>query len=110
RAGPFLESFLSGGSELLLQDQSLLDLVDDWLSTLAEEDFVEMLPLLRRSFSDFDSVARRRLLAQVTREPHTQKAAQVAAATSSALSDDAFARALPLLCKILGIEPPVENA
>jgi len=105
RAGPFLESFLSGGSELLLQDQPLLDLVDDWLCALAEADLVEMLPLLRRSFSDFDPVARRRLLAQVTREPHAQSTGQVTGPTSSTASDHAFARALPLLCKILGIEP-----
>src|SRR5262249_55132142 len=31
RAGPFLENFLSGGSELLLQDQPLLHLVDAWM-------------------------------------------------------------------------------
>jgi hypothetical protein len=105
RAGAFLETFLSGGSELLLQDQPLLVLVDKWLCMLADADFIEMLPLLRRSFSDFDAVARRRLLAQVTREPHAESPAQNADPTSSAVSEDAFARALPLLCRILGIEP-----
>jgi hypothetical protein len=110
RAGPFLENFLSGGSELLLQDQPLLDLVDAWMCDLRENDFTEMLPLLRRSFSEFDAVARRRLLIQINRDPQTSVSV-AGAGVGGEVSDEAFARALPLLCMILGIEmPPAEVA
>jgi len=51
RAGAFIENFLAGGSEVLLQDQPLLQLLDEWLCELTEDDFLESLPLLRRSFS-----------------------------------------------------------
>jgi hypothetical protein len=47
RAGAFIETFLAGSSEVLLQDQPLLQLLDEWLCELAEADFIESLPLLR---------------------------------------------------------------
>jgi hypothetical protein len=109
RAGAFLESFLSGGAELLLQDQPLLDLVDAWLCELREDDFVEMLPLLRRSFAEFDSIARRRLLAQLGRDRKTSAPSSAVHAAGES-SDEAFAQALPLLCRILGIDMPPSEA
>jgi hypothetical protein len=45
------EGFLSGGSEVILQDQPLLHLMDAWICELKEQDFIESLPLLRRSLS-----------------------------------------------------------
>ena len=65
QAGAFLESFLGGGAEVLLADQPLLTLLDEWLCGLEERDFIESLPLLRRAFSSFDSVARRRVRERV---------------------------------------------
>jgi hypothetical protein len=103
RAGAFLENFLSGGSEVLLQDQPLLQLIDDWICTLTEKDFVESLPLLRRSFSGFDAVGRKRLMGQIARGAHQSTHP---ADVSHAQSSDAFDRALPLLYQILGIDAP----
>jgi hypothetical protein len=100
RAGAFLESFLRGGSEVLLQDEPLLSLIDAWLCELAENDFVESLPLLRRSFAEFDTVARRRVLERVAHGRREQS--QVATLPDD--SDQAFAQALPLLCQILGLK------
>jgi hypothetical protein len=100
-AGAFVESFLSGGAEIVLQDRSLLHLVDGWLCGLSEEAFVEALPLLRRSFASFDGQARSRLLAEIGRGGRdTAALAQV----HGNADNPAFTRALPLLCRILGIE------
>ncbi len=100
-AGSFLEGFLSGGSEVILQDEALLRLVDDWLCQLSEDDFVESLPLLRRSMSGFDGVSRRRLMEKVKqvrgKEPQSSAALEPEQNAN-------FATALPLLYKILGIE------
>jgi hypothetical protein len=106
RAAKFLESFLSGGSEVLLQDDPLLNLIDAWLCELREEDFVESLPLLRRSFSGFDQVARRRMIERITR------GAQATAPSIELLpeSGKAFAEARPLLYQILGIETATGDA
>jgi hypothetical protein len=100
KAGAFLESFLSGGSEVILQDQPLLQLIDAWLCELNEEDFVESLPLLRRSFAGFDAVGRRRLLETIDKGP--MEGARLDQ-TSLTEKDSAFAQSLPLLYQILGI-------
>lgn len=100
RAGAFLESFLSGSAEVLLQDIPLLRLIDAWLCSLREQDFTDSLPLLRRSFSSFDSVARRRLLEKIAQD---SPAEAVAAAAPRPVGSDAFERALPLLMQILGM-------
>jgi hypothetical protein len=100
KAGTFLESFLSGGSEIIIQDQPLLQLIDAWLCELDEKDFVESLPLLRRSFSGFDAVSRRRLIETIAKGPLQDSGAEAAASTED---DGAFAQAIPLLYQILGI-------
>jgi Family of unknown function (DUF5682) len=102
-SGAFLEGFLRGGSEVLLQDEPLLQLLDEWLCELSETDFTESLPLLRRSMSSFDSVARRRVLEKVRqgRQKSTSAGSQTLAD-----SNPAFEAALPLLYKILGLGEP----
>jgi hypothetical protein len=99
-AGAFLEGFLRGGSEVLLQDEPLLRLLDLWLCELSETDFTDSLPLLRRSLSGFDAVARRRVLEKIQRgrQQSTFTASQIASE-----SNPAFEAALPLLYRILGL-------
>jgi hypothetical protein len=102
-SGAFLEGFLRGGSEVLLQDEPLLQLLDAWLCELTETDFTDSLPLLRRSMSSFDTVARRRVLEKIQRgrQQGTSAASQLAPE-----SNPAFEAALPLLYKILGLGEP----
>lgn len=100
-AGGFLEGFLSGGSEVILQDQPLLNLMDEWICGLEEQDFVDALPLLRRSLSAFDSIGRRRLMENLK----AQKKDAFIAATAAIEDNAAFAKALPLLYQILGMTP-----
>jgi hypothetical protein len=100
RAGSFIENFLAGGSEVLLQDQPLLHLLDEWLCELTEDSFVESLPILRRSFSAYDAVARRRLIESVAKGAHQTTPASLDPQPGSS---EAFERALPLLCRILGM-------
>jgi hypothetical protein len=102
-SGAFLEGFLRGGSEVLLQDEPLLELLDAWLCELSDTDFTDSLPLLRRSMSDFDAVARRRLLEKVQRGRQQSTSAAPRAAEQA---NPAFAAALPLLYKILGLGDP----
>nr|WP_250808302.1 DUF5682 family protein [Neorhizobium tomejilense] len=100
RAGAFIENFISGSAEILIQDQALLFLVDEWLCTLDEETFVESLPLLRRALSSFDEPGRRRLMQRIV------GGRQVSVVVTSEIHGDgnaAFDRALPLLHVILGI-------
>jgi hypothetical protein len=47
------EGFLSGGGLLLVHDRELLEVLDDWVTTLPAEDFTDVLPLLRRTFGQY---------------------------------------------------------
>lgn len=107
RAGAFLESFLRGGAEVLLADQPLLTLLDQWLCDLEEQDFIDSLPLLRRAFSSFDTVARRRVRERVLESGRKDS---VPIANTPAQDSPGFEAALPLLLTILGISPAKEAA
>lgn len=47
------DGFLSGSGLLLVHDRDLLAILDDWLGSLADQDFTDVLPLLRRTFGGF---------------------------------------------------------
>jgi len=47
------EGFLAGGGLLLVHDPELLTVLDEWLASLGPDDFVDVLPLLRRTFGTY---------------------------------------------------------
>ena len=57
----FVEGFLAGSGTVLVHDNELLDVVDDWVSSLPHEAFAATTPLLRRTFGAFDVAERRQL-------------------------------------------------
>ncbi|MBC6460409.1 DUF5682 family protein [Actinomadura sp. HBU206391] len=59
RAAAWIEGFLAGGGLVLVHDEPLLRLVDGWIAGLSPEWFTDVLPLLRRTFADFESPERR---------------------------------------------------
>jgi hypothetical protein len=61
RAAAFIEGFLAGDGLLLVHDERLLSLVDGWLTGIPPEAFVEVLPLLRRTFSEYPAPQRRQI-------------------------------------------------
>jgi hypothetical protein len=52
------EGFLSGSGLLLVHDPDLLGVLDGWVASLDEDDFLEVLPLLRRTFGEFSAPER----------------------------------------------------
>jgi Family of unknown function (DUF5682) len=54
------EGFLagSGGGLLLVHDRELLSVLDGWVTSLRQEEFLEVLPLLRRTFGEFTAPER----------------------------------------------------
>ena len=57
----WLEGFLKGSGTLLLLDQNLWQVIDNWVSGLSDDTFMQVLPLLRRTFANFSSPERRKL-------------------------------------------------
>jgi hypothetical protein len=68
-AAGWIEGFLAGGGMLLVHDERLLALVDGWLSRVPAEAFRDVLPLLRRTFAEFEPGVRRSLGELVRRGP-----------------------------------------
>lgn len=67
----WLDGFLDGDVILLLHDHELLRIVDDWVSSVDETTFEDLLPLLRRTFSRFSAPERRQLGGRLRRTGRT---------------------------------------
>ncbi|MEV6278293.1 DUF5682 family protein [Nocardia sp. NPDC051832] len=64
----WIDGFLGSRGLLLVHDRQLLHLIDTWLHTLPEDQFITTLPLLRRTFATFEP-AERRAIANALRTP-----------------------------------------
>ena len=58
----WLEGFLHGSGLVLIYHPSLWEMLDGWVDTLAPEAFQEVLPVLRRTFSNFPGPERTKML------------------------------------------------
>jgi len=61
KAAAWLEGFLKGSGTILLIDDVLWNLVNLWVNSLQDTDFINVLPLMRRTFSQFSNPERRKL-------------------------------------------------
>lgn len=62
----WVDGFLGGGGLVLVHDRALLALIDAWVRQLREQDFIDSLPVLRRTFGAFE-VGERRAIGQAVR-------------------------------------------
>jgi hypothetical protein len=60
-AAAWIEGLLSGSGSVLVHDEQLRNLVNDWVSSASAEHFVQVLPLLRRTFAQFPAPERRQI-------------------------------------------------
>ncbi len=63
----WLDGFLAGDAALLVHDEGLLRLVDEWVAGVAPDAFDDLLPVLRRTFSAFSRAERRLIQDRVRR-------------------------------------------
>lgn len=104
-AAGWLSAFLGDSAMILLHDDTLWRLVDEWLSALPGEQFTTVLPMLRRTFTAFSAPERRQLAERARR---TGSAGTAGSASTQAWERDEERAALPLpfLRKILGLGEP----
>jgi uncharacterized protein DUF5682 len=100
RSVRWLEGFLRGSGLLLLRDEVLWQLLDDWLCGLGAAPFEEILPLLRRSFAEFPWPERRQM-GELVRAGRPGTRAGVAAAADD-WDLDRVRQILPVLAAALG--------
>ena len=98
-AAGYVEGFLAGGGLLLVHDERLLALVDSWLAAIPDEAFLEVLPLLRRTFGTFASPERRSI---GERARALGNGVQVVAEDDE-LDNELAASVLPVVAQLLGV-------
>jgi hypothetical protein len=105
-AAAWIEGFLKGSGTLLILDNRLWTLVNNWVYTLPEEDFVALLPLMRRTFSQF-SHAERRKIGEKAKQGNA--GAVTAEVSEGEELDHARARhGLPVVLQLLGLQREVQ--
>ena len=106
QAAAWLEGFLRGSGLVLIHDRNLWGLIDLWVCDLKPDHFIEILPLLRRTFATFEMPERRQI---------GQQAKSFTSATTSIKSEDhgfdieRAKKVLPLLSKILQEEIVIDD-
>lgn len=103
-AAAWLEGFLKGSGTLLLIDNDLWQVVNTWVEQLDETVFIQVLPLLRRTFSNFTRPERRKLGEKVK-----QGGAAIAIKTESYFDEDRALKGVPVVMEILGFPYPKNN-
>lgn len=99
-AAGYVEGFLAGGGLLLVHDERLLALVDAWLGAIPDDAFVEVLPLLRRTFGTFAAPERRSI---GTRARALGDPAALVVADDNELDTELAASVLPVVARLLGV-------
>ena len=105
-AAAWVDGFLRNSGLLLLHDHILWQTLDDWVTTLTADHFILALPLLRRTFSTFQTAERRQMGARVaggmTRNPGSS-------VNPVDFDADRANKALPLLALLLGLKWEAET-
>ncbi len=101
-AAAWLEGFLQGGGSMLVHDKALLGLVDEWLSSLGDENIQKILPLLRRTFGNFSYPERARIAGSIAQgiSTITARPAEMNFNRKRALP------AIAVVAKLLGLPQP----
>ena len=107
----WVDGFLAGGGLLLVHDAELLAMLDAWVSGLGPEEFLRVLPLVRRTFGGFATGERRGIGEAVRRPPRPGGGAGAAApgGREAPAEDVDVARAGPAVdavAALLGLREP----
>lgn len=101
RVAAWIEGFLGQSGLLLLHDDRLWNAIDEWVCSLTPEAFIPILPLLRRTWSQFPAGERRNMGERVRQ---ASSSSQRASSVDGENFDWERAQSvLPVLSKLLGV-------
>ncbi|HEY2514241.1 MAG TPA: DUF5682 family protein [Polyangiaceae bacterium] len=106
QAAAWAEGLLRGSALLLLHHDGVWLALDEWIASLPDEAFVEMLPLVRRAFAEFGPAERRQMAEKVKKLRAGGGVARAAEPVRADLDPERAARVYPVLSTILGVEVP----
>jgi hypothetical protein len=99
QAAAWVEGFLKGSGLLLLHDDNLWQVLDNWVTQLNDDTFTALLPLLRRTFATFSAPERRQMGERVKRRDSRQ-----GAGVEEREFDERRAEiVLPIIAQLLGV-------
>lgn len=101
QAAGWIDGFLRDSGQILIYDETLWALIDDWLCGLPNDSLIPLLPLLRRTFSTFSAPERREL---GDRAKQAKGAAGAQGHIEDNLNHERGAAVLPLVSRLLGLE------
>jgi hypothetical protein len=99
QAAAWIEGFLSGGGLVLVHDDALLGVLDEWIAGVDHHAFSTSLPVLRRTFATFAPAERRQIGERVRHGARTAAVADL----DADLDHERAAQVLPVLALILGV-------
>ena len=99
----WFEGFLRSSGSILLLDDRLWNLVNTWVCAQEQETFMELLPIMRRTFSEFTS-AERRKLGEKARHTGSAAARPLAGAEELNLNREEAIGVIPVIRQLLGLE------
>ena len=95
----WVDGFFADGALLLVHDPELRRLLDLWVSELGEAEFVDLLPLVRRTFATFAPAERRMIADRVASTEEENDAVVVD------IDESLLAPALATVHRLLGWSP-----
>ena len=98
----WIDGFLRGSGLILLHNDELWRILNEWVSSVKTETFPQLLPLLRRTFATFTAPERSQIGALTRRGGVGKSSASAGASTT--LDEERARQVLPLVSQILGIE------
>ncbi len=97
----WVEGFLKGSGLLLLHNDALWQILDEWVTQLSADTFTALLPLLRRTFATFSAPERRQMGERVRRG--NAAASSAGMTREEAVDRDRADAVLPLIAQLLGV-------
>jgi Family of unknown function (DUF5682) len=104
QAAAWVEGVLRGSGLQLLHQDGLWLALDNWLSELAEDVFVALLPLMRRAFSGFHAPERQKMGEKVKYLRSKPLARAGSVIEKQRLNEERANMVLPVLAQILGVK------
>ena len=95
----WLEGFLKDAATILILDDDIWNITNNWIASIDAETFVQVVPLLRRTFAVYNAVEKSKI-AQKVKYQYTSTPKSV---TSSVIDTERAKRVLPVLEKLFGL-------
>lgn len=99
----WVEGFLKGSGMILLYDNVLWNLLYRWVFELSEDYFIELLPILRRTFSKFEPSERKQLGEKAKKGANVEQTVILAPADTTDFDHQRAEEVLPMLQLLLGL-------